>query len=40
MMDAGRHTVAFNAQSLASGVYLYQLRSNDVVLSKKALLIK
>ena len=40
VMPAGKHSVRFHAHSLPSGVYLYQLRANDVILSKKAVLIK
>ncbi len=38
--NQGRHSVNFNASHLASGVYLYQLRVNDYVSSKKMLLLK
>lgn len=36
----GRYSVNFNAARLASGVYLYQIRVNDFVSSKKMLLLK
>ena len=36
----GRYTVNFNASNLASGVYIYRLRVNDYVSSKKMLLLK
>ncbi len=36
----GRYTVKFNASNLASGVYIYQLRINEYVSSKKMLLLK
>jgi hypothetical protein len=36
----GRYAVNFNASHLASGVYIYQLRVNDYVSSKKMLLLK
>ncbi len=38
--SAGRYTVNFVAPDLASGIYLYQLRVNDYVSSKKMLLLK
>lgn len=39
-MEAGTHQVAFDASALASGVYLYRLRVNETLLSKKMLLMK
>ncbi len=36
----GRYSIHFNASQLASGVYIYQLRVNDYVSSKKMLLLK
>jgi hypothetical protein len=39
-MQAGRHSVEFNASSLASGVYYYQLKSNNYTSTKKLLLLK
>jgi hypothetical protein len=36
----GKYTVTFDASSLASGVYLYQIRINDFVTTKKMLLLK
>lgn len=36
----GRYSVNFDASHLASGVYIYQLRVNDYVSSKKMLLLK
>ncbi|MBZ0183650.1 MAG: T9SS type A sorting domain-containing protein [Melioribacteraceae bacterium] len=38
--SAGRYKVNFNASNLASGVYMYQLKSGNHVSSKKMLLIK
>lgn len=38
--DAGRYPVTFDGSRLASGVYIYQLRVNDYVSSKKMLLLK
>ncbi len=44
--SAGRHSVLFNAQqsnnnkSLSSGVYIYQLRTDDLILNKKMILMK
>lgn len=39
-MEAGEHEVEFNAQGLASGVYLYKLNSSSGSLSRKMTLIK
>ncbi len=39
-MSAGQHSVMFNAESLASGTYLYRLKFGDTVLTRKMLLIK
>ena len=39
-MNAGEHTVQFNAGSLASGVYIYRIISGNFVQSKKMTLIK
>lgn len=38
--DMGRYSVEFNGSSLASGVYIYQLKVNDYVSTKKFVLIK
>jgi len=38
--EAGRYSIVFDASKLASGVYIYQLRVNDFVASKKFLMIK
>ncbi|MDR3627412.1 MAG: choice-of-anchor A family protein [Ignavibacteriaceae bacterium] len=38
--SAGNYSVNFNASKLASGMYIYQLRSNSMVSTKKMLLIK
>ncbi len=38
--NQGRYSVTFDASRLASGVYIYQLRVNDYVSSKKRLLLK
>jgi len=41
MLNAGFHTAIFNGETLASGVYLYQLKVNDnPVQTKKMVLIK
>jgi len=37
---ADRYEVTFNSSRLASGVYIYQLRVNDFITSKKMLLLK
>jgi len=39
-MSAGVHQITFDAQSLSSGTYIYQLKTSDGVLSKKLMLIK
>ena len=39
-MEAGYHQVTFNARELASGMYIYQLRTGDKVFTKKLTLIK
>ncbi len=38
--NQGRYSVNFDASRLASGVYIYQLRVNDYVSSKKMMLLK
>jgi hypothetical protein len=38
--QAGSYSVTFNAQNLPSGVYVYRIRGNNFVQSKKMLLIK
>ncbi len=38
--NAGYHTVKFNASGLASGLYLYRIKSGDFVQIKKLMLIK
>jgi len=37
--DQGRYSVNFDASRLASGVYIYQIRVDDYVCSKKMLLL-
>lgn len=39
-MNAGQHTVSFDASNLSSGVYIYTLHSNGVRLTNKMTLIK
>ncbi len=39
-MEAGLHTVNFNASNLASGVYFYRLQSGSFMQTKKMMLIK
>ena len=36
----GKYDVKFDASKLSSGVYVYQLRTNDILISKKMLLTK
>jgi hypothetical protein len=38
--NQGRYSVNFDASSLASGVYIYRIKVNDYVCSKKMLMIK
>lgn len=38
--SSGAHTVNFDASNLSSGIYLYQLRTADVVLTRRMTLIK
>ncbi|NUN07842.1 MAG: T9SS type A sorting domain-containing protein [Ignavibacteriaceae bacterium] len=39
-LTAGRHSVNFNAAGLASGIYLYQLVTNNYTVTKKMTLLK
>lgn len=39
-LKAGNYTVRFNAESLNSGVYFYQLKSANKIITKKMILIK
>ena len=38
--EAGKHTVQFNANNLASGIYFYQLKSGSFIQIKKMVLIR
>jgi len=38
--NAGRYETVFSSTGLASGVYIYQLRVNEFITSKKMLLVK
>lgn len=38
--SAGKHTINFNANKFASGVYYYRLQAGDIVQTKKMLLLK
>jgi hypothetical protein len=40
MREAGSHSIAFDATTLASGIYFYQLRAGDHVAKHKMLLIR
>ena len=37
---AGNYNVKFNAENLASGIYLYQMKANDFVETKKFIIVK
>jgi hypothetical protein len=39
-MKAGHHSVMFNASSLASGVYFYQIKTENHIMTKKMMLLK
>lgn len=39
-VEAGYHQVTFNGRDLASGIYIYQLRTGSTVVTKKLILIK
>ncbi len=39
-MNAGLHSITFNAEGLSSGVYIYQLKANGFSQSRKMLLMK
>jgi hypothetical protein len=38
--EAGNYEVEFNAGNLASGIYFYQLRTNNFISTKKMLVVK
>jgi len=38
--DAGFHTVSFDASNLASGIYIYSLKSEGININQKMLLMK
>ena len=40
LFAAGRHSVTFNAETVASGVYFYQLRAGANILARKLVLIR
>ena len=39
-MEAGRYEVTLDASSLSSGVYIYHMRVNDFIDTKKMILMK
>ena len=39
-LSAGQYSIQFDGTKLASGVYIYQLISNDIILNKKMVLMK
>jgi hypothetical protein len=40
MMSASSHTITFNAQNLASGIYFYKLEAGSTTFAKKMVLLK
>ncbi len=40
MFHRGQYSVNFDASALASGVYLYQLRADDYIDTKKMIVVK
>ncbi len=38
--NAGKYTVDFNASKLASGIYIYRIKSGDFISTKKMVLLK
>jgi hypothetical protein len=40
VMNSGSHSVHFNASDLSSGVYFYQLQSNNITITKKMIFMK
>jgi uncharacterized delta-60 repeat protein len=40
IMDAGYHSVSFDAKHLPSGIYFYQISSNNSIITKKMMLMK
>jgi hypothetical protein len=40
LKNAGNHTAIFDASSLSSGVYIYQIEYEGEILSKKMILMK
>jgi hypothetical protein len=39
-LDAGRYSYQWNAVSIASGIYIYELRTDKFVAMKKMILLK
>ena len=39
-MEAGKHSMTFDASNLASGTYVYNLTVNDFTVSRKMTLVK
>ncbi len=39
-LSSGSHTIVWNAQNMASGIYIYRLQSNSAQVSKKMILMK
>jgi len=40
LMSPGQHTVQWNAQGFSSGVYFYQLKTGNIIQTKKMVLLR
>ena len=40
VFSPGRHTIKIDGRAMAAGIYVYRMRSNDYVSSRKMLLLK
>jgi len=40
VVEAGDHSVEFDAAGLPSGIYMYQLQAEGIILTKKMLILK
>jgi len=39
-LEAGKYSFEWNAQNIVSGIYIYELKTNNVLLTKKMVLLK